>query len=225
MRDCFILGPLTIHIVTRRPNPQGLNPQRHLFWFFWCCWCAVQLPLPIPRVLSELPRACKGSQCPCTWGALSAVSSTWGWKQCGHRLTSAEHESQPWGTTQGPQRIEFLQVGTAILCMAEHPGAGGRQLAWPHPRGQLHFIPEHICFYLSFREHLQFGEEITAFHALRQGWRGCSKVRTTLAWDLLLSRSSTGKPQTTPTKDRVCCTRQQQQHTSCLPFFHIQWIW
>lgn len=71
MRDCFILGPLTIHIVTRRPNPQGLNPQRHLFWFFWCCWCAVNLPLPIPTVPSELPRACKGPQCPCTWGACS----------------------------------------------------------------------------------------------------------------------------------------------------------
>lgn len=54
-----------LNIVTFRPNPQGLNPQRYLWGFFWCCHHSVHLPLPAPRVPSELPRACEGSQWLC----------------------------------------------------------------------------------------------------------------------------------------------------------------
>lgn len=67
---------LSTRILIFRPNPQGLNPHRHLWGFFWCCRHAVHLPLPTPRVPSELRRTCKGSQWPCTWDAPSAIGSS-----------------------------------------------------------------------------------------------------------------------------------------------------
>lgn len=91
----------------------------------------------------------------------------------------------------------------ALLSSAGRAPRGRRKGNWhdhiPEDNYTL-YQPNLFLSQFHTREHLQFGEEITAFHTLTRGWRGCSKVGTTLAWDLLLSRSLTGKPQTTPTK-------------------------
>lgn len=227
MRDCFILGPLTIHIVTRRPNPQGLNPQRHLYWFFWCCWCAAHLPLPIPRVLSELPRECKGSQRPCTWGALSAVSSTWGWKQCGHRLTSAEHWVPAMGDYSRPPKDWIPPSGHCYPLHGRAP-RGRRKGNW-----HAHIPEDNYTLYQCTSVSISVSGNTSSLGRRSQlfmPWdrAGEGAARWGQLWLGIYSSAGvlqvSHKQHQPKTECAVHGSSSSTQHTSCLPFFHIQWI-
>lgn len=204
---------LSTHILIFRPNPQGLNPHRHLWGFFWCCRHAVHLPLPTPRVPSELCRACKGSQWPCTWDAPSAIGSSM-------RMGSPalKHESQPWGTPQAPQRIKSIQVGTASLCWQSTKQQEEKQLASK---------PVQVCFYLSFTSGntCSLGRRLQPFRPWDRAGECAARWgdNSSLAWDLLASRSHlTDKTQTTPKVKHVVQGSSRPQSTGCLALFHIQ---
>lgn len=125
IRNCFIFRPLSTHTMTFRPNPQGLNPERNLWGFFQLCRHAVCLPLPTPRVPSELPRVGEDSQGPCT----GSGPSIWVWKQDVHRLISAELESRLWVESSGPPEYWIPPSRHCYPLLAEHWGVRGNVTA------------------------------------------------------------------------------------------------
>jgi len=170
---------------------------------------------PLPGYPVSHPPCVRAGSCrargvlPVTLAALEAGSRT--------------HTGSP-ALKMGPSHVGLLRAPKGLntskwmlLSSAGRAPRGRRKGNW-----RAHLCEDSYVLYqcksVSISVSRQFREEIAAFHTLRQGWRVCSKVGTTpLAWDLLFSRSLTGKLQTTPTKGEARCTVQQQCTAHRLP--------